>query len=233
MSKFIPFLVLAVFLCVPAFVKADPVIVINFDDPSPAPLQTYISQGVEFSTILLQPTGSGCPRFDAQCTVVGTINNIALRTSPAAVSPPQGAFPVTIDPSSGNLNGILIRFVFDQAPGVAPGSPFTWSLNVIGSQGGQWHILVFNESSTNIFDLTTGLTSHILGTTDRSFAATMDFAQTHHIIFIPSSQNGPEGIDNFTFTATAVPEPTSMLLLSLGIGGLFGLKGRRRFLQKC
>src|ERR1044072_3847509 len=197
MSRFIQILVLAVFLCVPAFVKADPVIVINFDDPPPAPLQTYQSLGVQFSTILLQRTGAGCPLFDQQCTVVGTINNIDLRTSPAAISPPQGAFPVTIDPSTNLLNGILITFAFDQAPGVVPGSPFTWMLNVIGSQGGQWHILVFNETSTNIFDLQTGLSSHILGTSDRSFAATMDFAQTHHIIFITSAQKGTEGIYNF------------------------------------
>ena len=227
MSKFTRILVLAVFLLVPAFVKADPVIVINFDDPSPAPLDTYRALGVEFSTILLQPTGAGCPLFDQQCTVVGTINNIALRTSPAAVSPPQGAFPVTIDPSSNIINGILITFAFNGSNAV-PGSPFTWMLNVIGSQGGQWHILVFNETSTDIFDLSTGLTSHILGTSDRSFAATMDFAQTHHIIFIPSSQNGPEGIDNFQFTATEVPEPASMLLLSLGLGGLAAVKRRKR-----
>jgi len=227
MSKFTRILVLGVFLLVPAFVKADPVIVINFDDPSPAPLDTYRALGVEFSTILLQPTGAGCPLFDQQCTVVGTINNIALRTSPAAVSPPQGAFPVTIDPSSNLINGILITFAFNGSNAV-PGSPFTWMLNVIGSQGGQWHILVFNETSTDIFDLSTGLTSHILGTSDRSFAATMDFAQTHHIIFIPSSQNGPEGIDNFQFTATEVPEPASMLLLSLGLGGLAAVKRRKR-----
>jgi len=227
MSKFTRILVLAVFLLVPAFVKADPVIVINFDDPSPAPLDTYRALGVEFSTILLQPTGSRCPSFEQQCTVVGTINDIALRTSPAAVSPPQGAFPVTIDPSSNLINGILITFAFNGSNAV-PGSPFTWMLNVIGSQGGQWHILVFNETSTDIFDLSTGLTSHILGTSDRSFAATMDFAQTHHIIFIPSSQNGPEGIDNFQFTATEVPEPASMLLLSLGLGGLAAVKRRKR-----
>ena len=227
MSKFTRILVLAVFLLVPAFVKADPVIVINFDDPSPAPLDTYRALGVEFSTILLQTTGAGCPLFDQQCTVVGTINNIALRTSPAAVSPPQGAFPVTIDPSSNLINGILITFAFNGSNAV-PGSPFTWMLNVIGSQGGQWHILVFNETSTDIFDLSTGLTSHILGTSDRSFAATMDFAQTHHIIFIPSSQNGPEGIDNFQFTATEVPEPASMLLLSLALGGLAAVKRRKR-----
>jgi hypothetical protein len=228
MSRFIQVLVLAVFLYVPAFVKADPLILINFDDPPPAPLQTYRSQGVELSTILIHPPGAGCPLFLSLCTVAGSINDIALRTSSAAVSPPQGAFPVAIDPLSDNINGLLISFVFDEV-GVVPSSPFVVSLNIIGSQGGQWHLLVFDETSQSIFDLATGLTSHIIGTADQSFAAQVDFAnRISHIIFIPSQQNGPEGIDNLQFTATAVPEPTSMLLLSLGIGGLLALKGRKR-----
>jgi len=228
MSRFIQVLVVTVFLCVPAFVKADPIILINFDDPSPAPLQTYRSLGVEISTILIHPTGAGCPLFLNQCTVTGTINDIALRTSAAAVSPPQGAFPVAIDPASGDINGLLFTFVFDEV-GVIPASPFVVSLNIIGSQGGQWHLLVFDETSQSFSDLTTGLTSHITGTADQSFAAQVDFAnRISHIIFIPSQPNGPEGIDNLQFTATAVPEPASMLLLSLGIGGLLAVKRKRR-----
>ena len=226
MSKLIQVLVLAVFLYLPAFVKADPVILITFDDPSPAPLQTYRSLGVEISTILIHPVGARCPSFEGACTVAGTINDIALRTSAAAVSPPQGAFPVTVDPASGNINALLINFVLDDA-GVVPSSPFTVSLNIIGSQGGQWHLLVFNETSTNVFDLLTGSTSHIVGTADQSFAAEMDFGnQISHMIFIPSRQNGPEGIDNLQFTATAVPEPASLLLLGLGLGGAVALKRR-------
>jgi hypothetical protein len=229
MSKTIRILVLTVFLFVPAFVKADPIILINFDDPSPAPLQTYRSQGVELSTILIDPTGAGCPLFLNQCTVAGSINDISLRTSTAAVSPPQGAFPVAVDPLSNHINGLLISFVFAEV-GVVPASPFVVSLNIIGSQGGTWHLLVFDETSQSFFDLTTGLTSHITGTADQSFAAQVDFAnRISHIIFIPSQQNGPEGIDNLQFTATAVPEPASMLLLSLGIGGLLALKRRKRF----
>jgi hypothetical protein len=228
MSRFIQVLVVTVFLCVPAFVKADPIILINFDDPSPAPLQTYRSLGVEISTILIHPTGAGCPLFLNQCTVTGTINDIALRTSASAVSPPQGAFPVAVDPASGDINGLLFTFVFDEV-GVIPASPFVVSLNIIGSQGGQWHLLVFDETSQSFSDLTTGLTSHITGTADQSFAAQVDFAnRISHIIFIPSQPNGPEGIDNLQFTATAVPEPASMLLLSLGIGGLLAVKRKRR-----
>ena len=86
MSKFAQILVLAVFLFIPTFVKADPIILINFDDPSPAPLQTYRSLGVEISTILLQPNDSLCPALISHCTFVGTINNIELRSSPSAVS---------------------------------------------------------------------------------------------------------------------------------------------------
>lgn len=228
MSKLIQLLVLAVFLYVPVVVNADPVILINFDDLSPAPLATYRSLGVEISTIVLHPVGPTCPSFEGACTVVGTINDIALRTSAAAVSPPQGAFPVPIDPATGNINALLINFVLSDV-GVVPSSPFTVSLNIIGSQGGQWHLLVFNENSTNVFDLITGSTSHIVGMADQSFAAEVDFGnEISHMIFIPSQPNGPEGIDNLQFTATAVPEPTSMLLLSLGLGGLLALKRRKR-----
>ena len=228
MSKFTQILVLAVFLCAPAFVKADPVILINFDDPSPAPLETYRSMGVEISTILLEPTGAGCPFSLSQCTVVGTINDIALRSSPTAVSPPQGAFPAAIDPQSNLINGILVRFVVNEA-GVVPSEPFVVSLNIIGSQGGRWNLFFFNIQNQSIFDLTTGLTSHITGTANQPFGAHSDRLEISHIIFIPSQQNGPEGIDNLQFTATAVPEPASMILLSLGIGGLLAPKVRKRF----
>ncbi len=228
MSRFIQILVLAVFLCAPAFVKADPVILINFDDPSPAPLQTYRSKGVEISTILLEPIDARCPFLLIQCKVVGTINDIALRTSPSAVSPPQGAFPAAIDPASNLINGILVRFVVGEV-GVVPAEPFEVSLNIIGSQGGRWNLFFFNITNSSIFDLSTGQTSHITGTADQSFGDHSDRLEISHIIFIPAGPNGPEGIDNLQFTATAVPEPASMLLLSLGVGGLLALKGRKRF----
>lgn len=227
MSKLIKLVVLTVFLCVPAFVKADPVILINFDDPSPAPLQTYRSLGVEISTILLEPLSSRCPSLLSDCRVVGTINNIELRNSLAAVSPPQGAFAASIDPGSNLINGIMVRFVVDEV-GVVPSEPFVVSLNIIGSQGGRWHLFFFNEINQNIFDLTTGQFSHITGTADQSFGAHSDRLELSRFIFIPSQQNGPEGIDNLQFTATAVPEPASMFLLSLGVGGLLALKGRKR-----
>lgn len=228
MSKFIQILVLAVFLYIPTFVKADPIILIDFDDPSPAPLQIYRSLGVEISTILLQPIDARCPFLLDACRVAGTINNIALRTSPSAVSPPQGAFPAAIDPASNLINGILVRFVVGEV-GVIPSEPFVVSLNIIGSQGGRWNLFFFNITNPSIFDLTTGRFSHISGTANQPFGAHSDRLEISHFIFIPSQQNGPEGIDNLQFTATAVPEPASMLLLGLGIGGLLGLKSRKRF----
>lgn len=228
MSKFIKMLVLAVFLCVPAFAKADPIILINFDDPSPAPLDQYRSLGVEISTILLEPIDSRCPSLISQCRVVGTINNIELRSSPSAVSPPQGAFASSIDPSSNLINGILVRFVIDGVT-VVPAEPFEVFLNIIGSDGGRWNLFFFNNTNQNISDLTTGLTGTVTNTADQMFGNHGDRLDISHFIFIPSRPNGPEGIDNLQFTATAVPEPASMLLLSFGIGGLLAMKGRKRF----
>jgi PEP-CTERM motif len=228
MSKLIRILVLAILLYVPAFVKADPIILINFDDPSPAPLQTYRSQGVEISTILLEPIDSRCPFLLDVCRVVGTINDITLRTSPAAVSPPQGAFPAAIDPGSNLINGILVRFVVDQV-GVVPAEPFVLSLNIIGSQGGRWNLVFFDITNPSIFDLVRGRVGQISGTADQSFGNQGDRLEFSHFIFIPSGPNGPEGIDNLQFTATAVPEPASMALLSLGVAGLLALKRRKRF----
>lgn len=228
MSNLIKILVLAVFLCVPAFVKADPIILINFDDPSPAPLEHYRSLGVEISTILLQPTDSLCPSLIFHCQVVGTINNIELRSSPSAVSPPQGAFAASIDPSSNLINGILVRFVIDGVT-VVPAEPFEVFLNIIGSDGGRWNLFFFNNTNQDISDLTTGLVGTVTNTADQSFGNHSDRLDISHFIFIPSRPNGPEGIDNLQFTATAVPEPASMLLLTLGIGGLLGMKGRKKF----
>ena len=62
-----------------------------------------------------------------------------------------------------------------------------------------------------------------------AFAALSDRLEVSHFIFIPSRQNGPEGIDDLQFTATATPEPASMFLLSLGVGGLLALKRRKQF----
>ena len=217
MSKFIQLLVLAFFLCVPAFVKADPIVVINFDDPPPAPLQTYRSQGVELSTILLGPDGS----------VTGAINDIALRTSAAAASPPQGAFPVAVNPLFNGINGISVFFVFTTSEGiVVPGITHNVQFNVIGTQG-TWTVLVFDDTNQSFNDLTTGLISQFSGNVDEGVGFSTP-GPIGRFVFIPSRSNGTEGIDDLRFEATSVPEPASMLLLSLGVGGLLAAK-RKRF----
>jgi PEP-CTERM motif len=218
MSKLIQILVLAVFLYVPALVKADSIVLINFDDPPPAPLQTYRSLGVELSTILLGPAGE----------VAGAINDIALLTSAAAVSPPQGAFPVAVNPLFNGINGLNANFVFTTSEGVVvPGGTNFISFNVIGSQG-TWTILVFDDTNQSFVDLTTGLVSTFTGSTDQLFTIESPVPLSR-FVFIPSQINGTEGIDNLQFEATSVPEPASMLLLSMGIGGLLAVKRRKRF----
>ena len=216
MTRLIQVLALAIFLFVPAFVKADPIVLITFDDPPPAPLQTYRAQGVELTTILLGPSG----------TVDGAINDITLRTTAAAVSPPQGAFPVAVNPQFNGINGLNLNFVFTTSENVVvPGTTTQVSFNVIGSQG-TWTILAFDSSNQSFVDLTTGLISTLTGNSDGmvTFSTPNGISR---IVFIPSHLNGTEGIDNLTFKATGVPEPASMLLLSMGIGGLFALKKRK------
>jgi len=216
MSKLAQILLLTVFLFVPALVKADPLVLINFDDPPPAPLQTYRAQGVELSTIFV----------DASLHVDGGINDISLRTTAAAVSPPQGAFPVSTNPQFNGINGINAFFVFTTSENVVvAGSTQTLSFNVIGSQG-TWTILVFDMTNQSFVDLTTGLISQVTGNTDGlvSFSSPGGIGR---FVFIPSHLNGTEGIDNLQFGATSVPEPASMLLLSLGVGGFLALKRRK------
>jgi uncharacterized membrane protein len=82
MSKLIKIVVLAGFLYLPIAVQADPLVSINFDTPLPS--GSYLSQGLLLNTLLVNPlTGQ------ADTVIAG----IVLLPSPAAVSPPQAAFP--------------------------------------------------------------------------------------------------------------------------------------------
>jgi len=85
MSKLVQILALILFLF-PVAVNADPVL-INFDTPLPSDL--YRSQGVVLTTVgISQPSGAG--------TLV--VTNIRLLPTLAAVSPPQAAFAVPVNP---------------------------------------------------------------------------------------------------------------------------------------
>lgn len=209
-------LALTFFLFSPALLKADPV-VIDFDSPLP-PNAFYQAQGVVFHTALANSAGQ----------LVGAINNvIVLQPSAAAVSAPNGAFATPVSSSFNGVNGIYANFVFTTAENVVvPSVTQSLSFNVIGSQG-TWTVLFFDITSDNHFDSTTGLIGTVTGNSDQvvsfSFAAGI-----HRFVFIPSTLNGSEGIDNLQFEATSVPEPASLILLSVGIGGLLVQKIRKR-----
>lgn len=208
---------LALFLLSPALVKADPV-VINFDSALP-PNAFYQAEGVVFHTVTT----------NAAREINGAVNNvIVLAPSPAAVSPPNGAFAQPTNPQLNGVNGILGDFVFTRPDNVVvPSTTTSVSFNVIGSQG-TWSVLFFDITSDNHLDSTTGLLTTITGNTDQlvsfSFAGGI-----HRFVFLSSGVNLPEGIDNLQFetVASTVPEPTSLVLLTIGIGGALARKRRK------
>lgn len=215
MRKSAQILALFLFFLSPALVKADPV-VIDFDSPLP-PNAFYQPEGVVFHTVLADSTGE----------LNGAINNvIVLMASPAAVSPPNGAFATPVNPAFNGVNGIMANFVFTTDENVVvPSTTQSISFNVIGSQG-TWTVLFFDITSDNHLDSTTGLIGTVTGDTDQvvsfSFAAGI-----HRFVFLPSGVNLPEGIDNLEFEATSVPEPASLVLLAAGIGGFLARKRRK------
>jgi len=157
MRKSVQILALTFFLFSPALVKADPLVLIDFDSPLP-PGAFYQSEGVVFHTVFVSPVGE----------IVGSINNvILLLPSPAAVSPPQGAFAAPINPLFNGVNGISAHFVFTTSEGVVvPASTQLVSFNVIGSQG-TWTVLFFDTTNQIFADAHTGLIATFTGNTDQ------------------------------------------------------------------
>lgn len=207
MFRLIQLLVLAVILYAPAVVRADPLVLIDFDTPLPSDL--YLSQGVFITTIFIDPSGP-----------VSIFTGLSLLPTPAAVSPPQAAFASQeINPQFPPIKGISGQFMFTTSEGVVvPGRTGFVSFNVVGSQG-TWTALFFDTTNPNPFDVQTGLIGSITGNTDQ--LVVFSFSQgISRFVFIPSGLNVLEGIDNLQFEPTSVPEPASLLLLTFGIAGL-------------
>jgi hypothetical protein len=216
MSKLIKIVVLAGFLYLPIAVQADPLVSINFDTPLPS--GSYLSQGLLLNTLLVNPlTGQ------ADTVIAG----IVLLPSPAAVSPPQAAFPFPGVPFVTELAGIEGSFFLQTSDfHLLTATTGLVSFNVVGSQG-DWTALFFDATNRSDFDLQTGLIGTITGNTDQlvvfSYAAGI-----HRFVLIPSTHT-VTGIDNLQFQQPSIPEPSSVLLLILGVGGLLARKGRERF----
>ena len=207
--------VLALFLYVPGVVKADQLVLINFDSPQPS--DGYQSQGVLLTTFLLRSDGTGSGGFDG----------VALLPTPAAVSPPQAAFPTHVNPLFEGVNGISGVFVFKTSEGViVPAATQFVSFNVVASQG-TWTVLFFDTTDAFTSDLQTGLLTMITGNTDQ-LVVFSNSAGIGRFVFIPSGLNVLEGIDNLQFEATSVPEPASSVLLTIGVVGLLARRARSR-----
>lgn len=209
-------LALALFLYVPSVVKADEVVLIDFD--SPLPLELAQSQGVSLFTLLINANGS----------VQGLFGGVVLLPTPAAVSPPQAAFAAQVNPLFNGVNGIVAQFVFTTSEGVlVPAGTQQVSFDVVGSQG-TWTVLFFDTTNQLFFDIQSGLIATITGNTDQAVVFSTS-AGIGGFVFIPSGLNVLEGIDNLQFEATSVPEPASLLLLTIGVGGLLARKRYKRF----
>jgi hypothetical protein len=191
-------LVLALFLFVPA-VKADQLVLIDFDSPLPSNLAQ--TKGIFLTTILVDENGIVVDRG---------FGGVMLLPTPAAVSPPQAAFANQVNPLFKGINEISGEFLFLTSEGVlVPATTRLVSFNVVATQG-TWTVLFID--SNNLITTITGNTDQLV-----VFSTSAGISQ---FIFIPSGLNVLEGIDNLQFEATSVPEPASLLLLAIGIGGL-------------
>lgn len=197
--RLVQVLFVALFLYVPGVVKADQLVLIDFDSPLPPNLAQ--TKGILLTTVLLDENGIVVdPGFDG----------VVLLPTPAAVSPPQAAFATHVNPLFNGVNGISGEFLFTTSEGVlVPATTQFVSFNVVATQG-TWNVLFFD--SNNLITTITGNTDQLV-----VFSTAVGIRQ---FMFIPSGLNVLEGIDNLQFEATSVPEPGSLLLLAIGIGGL-------------
>jgi hypothetical protein len=119
---------------------------------------------------------------------------------------PEAVFLLLLCPALAKADPVLIDFdsplprgAFYQAQGVV----FHTATATAGQLNGAINNVIVLQPSTAAVSFASGI---------------------HRLVFLPATVNSSTGFDNLQFEATSVPEPASLILLTVGVGGLLARK---------